>query len=106
MNWTLTFGITDTGLVDHTYTTTGTVTPVGNTEITGQGAITIVSATASNFFIDLFATSPIPFTLNVPGGATLDLNPSTRATATPEPASLLLAGAGIAGLLWRKRKQA
>ena len=106
MNWTLTFGITDTGLVDYTYTTTGTVTPVGNTEITGQGAITIVSATASNFFIDLFATSPIPFTLNVPGGATLDLNPSTRATATPEPASLLLAGAGIAGLLWRKRKQA
>lgn len=89
-------------------------------EVTGSSAITIVSGgsvTDFNLSLVIFGNgfpqeqqpagfsslseSPT-FSLTIPGGSTLDVNPGA---ATPEPASLLLAGAGGALLLLFKKKR-
>jgi hypothetical protein len=62
----------------------------------------------ASFTIELTVTTANDddFSVTIPGGGTLDLNPTVVST-TPEPASLLLAGAGGAFLLFlRKRKRA
>jgi len=74
-------------------------------EVTGTGFVTIGAGggTVSSFNINLEVNSESDFSVTIPSGETLDLNP----VAAPEPASVLLAGAGGAFLLFlRKRRRA
>ena len=77
----------------------------GLLEIKGKGNFQIPAQSLTGYSIVLTASDPSSgnFTVTVPAGATLDLNPAS-VTTTPEPSGLLLAAAGVAGLLWRRKK--
>ncbi|MBV9746083.1 MAG: PEP-CTERM sorting domain-containing protein [Acidobacteriia bacterium] len=76
-----------------------------NVETTGTGVIPGVSGSIAHYLINLQASVPVgSFMLQIPGGSTLDLNPSPT-VPTPEPSTLLLTGAGIAALLLRRKKK-
>jgi len=105
MNWSVDFSVSGSGLGSNaSFTTSGSGVSFG--EITGSNSIFLAAGgTLSSWSMTVDVTSPSDnFTLNVPGAKTLDLNSTA---STPEPASLLLAGAGGAFLLFlRKRKRA
>jgi hypothetical protein len=105
MTWSVDFSVEGSGLGSgSSFETSGTAVSFG--EITGSNSIFLASGgTLSNWSMSVDILSTSSFTLNVPLDGTLDLN--TAASVAPEPASLLLAGAGGTFLLFlRKRKRA
>ncbi len=103
VSWNLLFEITTTGS-PYTEMFSGSVDDaLSGEEVFGSSFFSGVVGTVTGWEIQLTLTSAAKadkFSLDIPGGATLDINP-----VTPEPTSFLLAGAGIAGLLWFKKKQ-
>ena len=83
----------------------GVDSAVGRSEIKGSATIQMSDKNVTGYEIFLQAVNSVnsSFSVNVPGGETLDLNPAS-VTTTPEPSGLLLAAAGVAGLLWRRKK--
>ncbi|MBZ5605252.1 MAG: PEP-CTERM sorting domain-containing protein [Acidobacteriia bacterium] len=76
-----------------------------DTEITGTAFLTIPSGgNVTDWAMSITTSGSTTYSLNVPGGASLDLNPTS---ATPEPATIALtvAGSGLI-LLLRRRKRA
>jgi len=73
--------------------------------VTFSASFNAPAVALTNWDIGLYTNdSGSSYSINIPGNATIDLNP---ATATPEPASMLLMGAGGAALLvMRRRKRA
>lgn len=71
--------------------------------VSGTGSIIIPSGgSLVSFIMDLNTSASgggFPYGINIPGGATLDLNPA------PEPASLLLIAPGLGALLFLRRKK-
>lgn len=64
---------------------------------TGSDTLNVAPGFVSGYSIELNgASGSSAYTINIPGGATLDLNGAVS-TATPEPSSADLAGAGVAG---------
>jgi hypothetical protein len=88
--WSLDFQVTTSNGV-------ASVNPSGTATIgvpvTGNTTLTVAPGTIMSYSIDLSVTGPPSddFTVTVPGGSTLDINP---VSPTPEPASFLLAGLG------------
>jgi hypothetical protein len=89
----------------YTYDMSGSTTgSSGGTEVTGSNFINVPSGgNATGWNIDLSFYSSSPFSVVVPSGSTADINP---ASATPEPATLLMTAAGGALLLLRRKKRA
>ncbi len=102
VSWNLLFEIFTSGNSPSTESISGSVGSSSTAqEISGAGDISGVSGSVTGWEIQLTATSSTPqdtFSLNIPGGATLNLN-----SPTPEPSTLFLAGAGLAGLMFKKR---
>ena len=72
----------------------------------GSGTISLPASTLLGWDASLYTSNSggTAYSINIPGGSTVDLNPGS---ATPEPGSILLMGAGgVAMLLVRRRKQA
>lgn len=101
---------------------TQTTAAIGS-EVTGSTMITIASGGSVDdfsFSLEIFGNgfpsqqpagfssviAEPPFSLTIPGGSTLDFNPGVASPSTPEPASLLLVGAGGVLLFLKKRKRA
>lgn len=80
----------------------------GSTEIKGNTTFSIpfLGNPVTGYKIQLTTTDSVgdTYTVTIPGGATLDLNPLAT-TATPEPSSLPFAAFGLLGLLFRRRKK-
>jgi len=69
----------------------------------GASSFTISGGTTfSSYRLAMVLTNDTNYNLDVPGGTSMDLN---SVTATPEPASFLLTGAGLLGLLRRFRRR-
>jgi len=103
IRWDLLFSV-DTNSTTFSVAPFGFDTAAGISEIKGSANIPIISPqSVIGYTVQLTVgkSTNSSFTVTVPGGATLDLNP---ATVTPEPSGLLLAAAGVAGLLWRRKK--
>lgn len=77
-----------------------TVSGSGNLVISGSGSVT-----TWRISLDFTPGSTSSYNVDIPGGSTIDVNPLS--SATPEPATFVLTGAGLLGLLqgWRKRKK-
>ncbi len=75
-------------------------TSAANTEVKGMDSLVVPSQIELvEWTMQLTAqTEGVPFSVQVPAGSTLDFNP------TPEPATVVLTGAVLAGLLIVKRK--
>lgn len=70
---------------------------------TGASSFTISGGTTlSSYQIAMVLTNDFNYNLSVPEGTSIDLN---SVAASPEPASFLLAGAGLFGLLHRFRRR-
>jgi len=82
------------------FTTSGSAA-TGKT-VEGDGSIRFPGGTVDSYIIQLTATSADPFTITIPGSATLDLNPSP----VPEPSSLLMISAAGAWMILRRKKRA
>ena len=102
VNWDILFTVT-TNAGSFSVHPNGVDSFSGISEITGSASIPFSAGNVTGYQVLLTAVDSNfdSFTVTVPGGTTLDLNP---ATATPEPSGLLLAAAGFAGLLWRRKK--
>jgi hypothetical protein len=77
-------------------------------EVTGTDFIAVTAGGEVDGYtiqLDVTDNADDPFTVTVPLGGTIDLNPQSAPVA-PEPASFLLAGAGGALLLLRRKKKA
>jgi hypothetical protein len=86
------------------YETSGSWTSGGT--YSGTGSISSPGGSLVGWEIQLSTgdSSGSSYSINIPGGMTIDLNPGATA---PEPASMLLMGAGGAALLvMRRRKRA
>jgi PEP-CTERM motif len=70
-------------------------------ETGGRGYITTVVEYQANFYADGSA-----FLFQVPSGTGIGPSEITTAIATPEPASIMLVGAGLFALGWRERRAA
>jgi hypothetical protein len=72
----------------------------------GSGTFAVPSGSIVGWDMTLSTSdSTSAYSINIPGGSTVDLNPAS--TATPEPGSILLMGAGGAAMLFlRRRKKA
>lgn len=69
----------------------------------GSSSFTISGGTTlSSYRMAMVLTNDFGYNLNVPGGTSIDLN---NVAGTPEPASFLLTGAGLLGLLRRFRRR-
>ena len=104
VSWTMTVDLTsqDTNLL--TYSIPTQTVAVGS-HVQGSALMTVAaSGDPINFNIHLVTGGTLPFSINVPAGSTIDFNPAGGST-TPEPASLLLSGLGMAALaLWKKKR--
>ena len=101
-------GTSADGLVDITSVTGTSSTRIFNFGASGEGVNPNVNAgETSNLFFISFATLTPPKTINFmisPSDGSSDVTVS--ATIVPEPASVMLLGAGLAGLAIRTRKRA
>lgn len=104
VNWDVFFEVSFSGGEFPNYSLSGStvLSGSGTTEVTGSNAITIPGGNVTGYEINLFTVSSggsaIPFSVDIPGDSSLDLN-----TGVPEPSSLLLVAAG--GLLFLRRKK-
>jgi hypothetical protein len=71
--------------------------------VKGSGAITIPTGEdVVGYSIDLDTNADFSYGINIPGNASIDLNP--QLTSVPEPSTLLLVP-GAAALLFLRRKK-
>ncbi|MBV8729482.1 MAG: PEP-CTERM sorting domain-containing protein [Acidobacteriia bacterium] len=104
-NYDVLFTIFNSANQPFLFTQSGSFNFGTNVETKGSGVISGVSGSIAHYLINLQASVPVgSFMLQIPGGSTLDLNPSPT-VPTPEPSTLLLTGAGIAALLLRRKKK-
>jgi hypothetical protein len=90
------------------------INPSGSVSSTGwvqsSGNISLPSGTINGYELELNlndVTHPGgTFSVNIPAGSTIDFNnTNTAGSGTPEPASLLLAGGGLASLAFLRRRK-
>jgi hypothetical protein len=104
VDWTVQFtilvGASLEDLTTPTFTMSGS--SAGGT-VSGNGSITVdTGGSVFGYVIDLSTSSGDPFSVNIPGDATLDFNAGSLGSGTPEPGTLwVVPAAGV--LLWLRR---
>jgi hypothetical protein len=99
ITWTVSFTMGVSGNYQGT-TDTGSVAP--GTNVTGSDLITFgTGGTVGYYYIGISLSSASPFSVSVPAGSTIDLNPAS--VSVPEPGSMWLVAAGAACLPLRRK---
>lgn len=103
VNWTVTFSI-NTGSGSISFSQSGSAST--GSVVSGSGSIDNPSLTELFTWSMSLSTAPsggsFPYSIVIPGLATMDLNP---VSSVPEPASLLLIAPGLGALLYLRRRK-